>query len=252
MDNISVTSDPVSSDILIIATLTDIKNKFLTGYDFIRISSSTGEVLAHKSHQFPQQLIDKMRKTEKQFIAPKDKPYIPKSFNTHELHATPDGRVYLILENTYYVIRTTKSSSYTVYYALGILAIMHDLDGNVKWNTHVPKLQWYRNTLGYLYPTIAYTEDKISIFYNDHMKNQALDINAAIKPPAAFNSLDVMQLIVVEIDDDGKAVRKVIHNSEKGGVPISAFKSYQGSGTRFILYGETFKGNRNKIGVYKL
>ncbi len=252
MDNLAVANDPVSSDLILFITFTDIKVKHLTGYDFLRISSTTGEVLAQKSHQFPKQMIEKMRKVEKPFSVPKDQAYLPKTFNIDEVHATADGRIYLTLENTFSVTRSSSRSSYTVYYAIGMIAMMHDKDGNVKWTNYVPKSQWYRSTLGYLYPTIAYTEDKVIIFYNDHVKNQALDINNVVKPPAPFNSLNEMQLIAVEIDNNGKANRKVVQNSEKGGVPAKAFNCAQGAGNRFILYGETFKDNRYKIGVYKL
>lgn len=252
MDNLAVASDPVSSDMLMFITFTDIKVKHLTGYDFLRISSATGEVLAQKSHQFPKQMIDKMRKVEKPFSVPKDEAYLPKTFNIHEMHATADGRIYLILDNTFSITRSSSRSSYTMYYSLGLIAMMHDKDGNVKWTNYVPKHQWYRNTLGYLYPTIAYTEDKISIFYNDNVKNQALDFNSIAKPPARFNSLNEMQLIAAEVDNSGKISRKVVQNSEKGGVPAKAYSCSQGAGNRFILYGETFKDNRYKIGVYKL
>ena len=43
-----------------------------------------------------------------------------------------------------------------------------------------------------------------------------------------------------------------IIQSEKDSVPTKAYNCTQGAGNRFILYGETFKDNRYKIGVYKL
>lgn len=252
MDNLAVATDPVSSDIMMIITHTDVKQKQLTGYDFLRISSTSGDVLSKKSHTFPQQLVEKMRLTEKPFIAEKNTSNIPKTFNVHEMHATADGRVYLVLENTFSITRSSRNSSYTVHYANGLLAMMFDLEGNVKWNAYIPKNQWYRSTYGYLYPTIAYSKDKISIFYNDHIKNLAFDINNYTKRPAPFNSLNEMLLVRVDISNEGKVSRKVVQQSEKDGVPVKAYNCLQGSGDRFILYGETFKDNRCKIGVHQL
>ena len=249
MDNMAIALDPVSSDLMMFVTYLDIDESSLIGYDFLRINSSATEIKVQKSHLFPQQLVDKMRKTDKPFIASKKGPYLPKTFNIHEMHVTADGRVYLILEQTF---SETSSNSPIEYYAIGILAIMHDVEGNVKWNTYIPKRQWYRSTTAYLYQSVAYTENKISIFYNDHVNNQAFDVNNFTKAPESFNSLDEMLLISVEINNQGKAIRKVIQNSEKGGIPVKAYESVQGAGNRFVLYGETFRNKGYKIGVLKL
>lgn len=252
-------SDPISTDFLIFWTTINVEDKVLHEYQFIKVNSSTGDIISKKAHGFSPKVVSRISEIELFPLGYNQKGNsIPFTFKIRSIEACKDGRTYFILQNEYKLNgdnptmqNPSGSNSQSEYFTNGVIVSLLDKDGNLDWMNYIPKAQYSTNT-SYMNVNMVYHEDKLQIYYNDNMKNIQYDINNSLNRPKIFDSAKEMSFIVVDIKNDGKMTRREITNSEEQGHPVVIINSISTSPKRYILYGQEFKSVSTKIGLMKL
>ncbi len=151
--------------------------------------------------------------------------------------------------------KTSKSSNgvvKTTHYYYDLIAVNIDNSGKITWSKRVPKRHMAVNSAQYINVSVATSNDKIQIFYNDHIDNFSNGI-------AKINVMGAKQTeaLKVEISSDGKVTKESIFNGIERKLMFDSWSSGQLSEDMFFIYSAApIKGMANyekiSFGLMKL
>ncbi|MFN0030552.1 MAG: hypothetical protein ACKVOR_00185 [Flavobacteriales bacterium] len=159
-------------------SLTNDKNDGINGVYFIKINSETGDVMTSSIKAFEKKQTDEDDDEIKKKKKDADAPVAMREFEIREFINRDDGG--LIISGEYYNEYTrcttdprTGSTTCTTYYIYGNITIINvDAQGNIEWQSNVPKYQRTANDGG-MFSSYALMVDgsELYYFYNDNAKN---------------------------------------------------------------------------------
>jgi hypothetical protein len=167
-----------------------------------------------------------------------------------ELIQNDDGSVTLIAEQHYVITHGDQQSRVTTYYYNDIIIVCMDAEGNIRWNSRIPKLQQTDNDQGRFSSfALGVRNNRLFFAYNDHHVNhQAGSKPANRRPFRGKNSV----LVISEVLPDGSIKEYTVGDiaKGKGKYRMEPAKSIQTSDNTVAVY--TSRKTRYKFGRINL
>jgi hypothetical protein len=246
VSNISMISTD-KNNIQVFTTYEDKFQEGVTGFYFFEIDGNTGDKKRTINYPLKKELITRINKLQNDKSSDKN-PALGPYYGITGFQEMNDGSTYVIIEKNYFA----SSREGTTFYSMGFITLKIK-EEQIEWTDFIPKQQFFNGFDGYLSILPAFYNNKIYIFYNDEVENEHYDINNSETLPKKFNDIKKVNLMMVEITEDGKMIRSMVGNTLKFGTNVDIKRSYQSNTNRVILCGQmmnAFGGNKKtKLGT---
>ena len=144
-------------------------------------------------------------------------------------------------ETIYHVVRLYSNSDRIT----GICVYKITPEGKVEWIRQIP-IKGSTNMGAQL------VDDKLHIVYNDHVDNEGLNFNKVPRKIPNENGTKDGGLVLVTLDEMGKAQHKIVSRYEEGGGKVETFYSFQRDVNYILLYGNNKQKKEMYLGLIKV
>lgn len=221
----------------------------LSGVFFARIKNGETEPEIINTKEFEQEFIEQIIGVRRA----KKGNEIPTSYNLDHVITTADGGVILLAEQFYMVQHCTRDpktgveTCYYTYHYNSIIAVGINPEGEIVWNTLIPKESFDRNWGVYLSYSLMITDNALHLVFLDHKKN--LNEFGEKVPLDDNRHVNVRKsaAVVATIDLSGQVTYSVLYDSKKSKVYMRPKVYGQLNGTSLAVLGLT-KKKRTRLG----
>jgi hypothetical protein len=242
----------LTGDVVVAGFYSEVGSFSIKGAFYLNIDPKTEQVKAEKFSEFDNEFItlgltDREEKKVKKKEAKGEEAEM-NEFDMRELILRGDGGATLIAEQyMFYVVTTTTrgangqtitTSTYHYLYN-DIIVISFNPDGELLWKTKIPKRQHTINDGGaYSSYSLMVTGDKLFFIFNDNPKNLFL---AAEETPYNFSASKDLAVVIVEVDNSGKATKEMLFTTERGDAMVQPKISEQVNDNEMIICSQRSK-----------
>ncbi len=220
-----------SGDIVVAGFYSETGSWSIKGAFYLNIDPTNEEIKSQKFTEFGTEFItlnltDREEKKAKK-KEEKGEDLEMNEFDMRDLILRGDGGATLIAEQfifriTQTTMRGANGQSTTVttyhYYYNDIIAVSFDNTGTLLWKTKIPKRQYTTNDGG-MWSSYAMTvvDDKLFFIFNDNPKNLFI---ADDETPYNFSASKELAVVLVELDNSGKATKELLFSSERSDAKV--------------------------------
>lgn len=221
------------------------------GTFWLKIDFKTKEIISKNFKEFDidfitQNLKKRIEKKIKKKEA-KGKEYELYKYSLNDIIFSDDGGAVLIGEQFFVVTTTTQNASgansttYRYYYK-DIIVIKVSKEGNIDWNSKIPKSQITTNDSGfYSSYQVSVVKDKLYFLFNDNPKNLFNEGDGKLKN---FIPNRESLVVLVTVDANGKQKKEALFNSKEAEVIIRPKVGKQIDYNEAIIFGQRKKTQR--------
>lgn len=216
-----------TGDIVVAGFYSEIGSFSIKGAFYLNIDPAAKSVKAQKFSEFGTEFItlnltDREEKKAKKKEA-KGEELEMNEFDMRDLVLRSDGGATLVAEQYFFYTTTStytdangRSTTTTTYHYVynDIIVISFNGAGDMLWKTKIAKRQHTLNDDGvWSSYSMAVVGDKLFFIFNDNPKNLFLP---ADETPYRFSASKDLAVVLVEVDNTGKATREMLFTTERG------------------------------------
>lgn len=221
----------LTGDIVVAGFFSEVGSWSIKGAFYLNIDPATEQVKSQKFTEFGTEFItlnltDREEKKAKKKEA-KGEELEMNEFDMRDLILRADGGATLIAEQYIFYVTShtvtnsngTTSTSYTYHYLYNdIVVVSFSNTGELLWKTKIAKRQHTTNDGGmWSSYAMAVIGDKLFFIFNDNPKNLFI---GAEETPYNFSASKDLAVVIVEIDNSGKATKELLFTQERSDVKV--------------------------------
>lgn len=234
----------------------------IEGSFFLRVDSKTGDVKTASFEDFgidfiTQNLSARQEKKARKKDAKGKTPELFQ-FDLDAMVMREDGGVVLVAEQFFVKVVTTTSvgpngamtttTNYHYYYN-DLIVISVSPEGQIEWNTKIPKFQHTVNDYGY-YSSYAMSivDDKLHFIFNDHPKNLVLEPGQRVRN---FGAGKETLVVLITVDGSGQVEKEPLFSVRDTDVVTRPKVCEQIGDREMVVFGQRKKNHRLGVVSFK-